>query len=55
MLQFDNESISDLSDNGEEEKRKNNSEIIGCSDKNDLKTHGIIKIIRPQKKMIKWL
>ena len=30
MLQFANESLSDLSNNGEEEKRKNNSDIIGC-------------------------
>ena len=29
MLQFVNENLSDLSDNCEEEKRKNNSEIIG--------------------------
>ena len=56
MLQFVNESLSDLSDNGKEEKeRKNNSEIIGCEDKNDLKTHGNIKIIRSQNKVIKWL
>ena len=30
MLQFANESLSDLNDNGEEENKKNNSEIIGC-------------------------
>ena len=30
MLQFVNESLSDLSYNGEEEKRKKNAEIIGC-------------------------
>ena len=30
MLQLGNESLSDLSYNGEEEKRKKNSEIIGC-------------------------
>ena len=30
MLQFAKENLSNLSDNGEEEKRKNNSEIISC-------------------------
>ena len=30
MLKVVYVSLSDLSDNGEEEKRKNNSEIIGC-------------------------
>ena len=30
MLQFFNESLSDLSDSSEEEERKNNKEIIGC-------------------------
>ena len=29
MLQFVNENLSDLSDNGKEDKRKKNSEIIG--------------------------
>ena len=29
MMKVVNENLSDLSDNGEEEKRKKNSEIIG--------------------------
>ena len=48
------ESLSDLSNNGEEDKRRTIKRSLVVRMKMIKKTHGIIKIIRPQKKVIKW-